>query len=162
MKYFHISRVDLGESTKLKPKIPGSSLISEEGNIPRVCVCPSIYKCIEAIVSSSQPTIDDFLIEFRLETNSFDFATLANEDEELRIYNSPVVYYCEEIPYLPPRCSDFRRTKEHWYLKRTTFTRFGYLDLNQLIIDGKLTIVNNHHQVELKQKNIPNIKIKSR
>jgi len=45
---------------------------------------------------------------------------------------SPAVYYTNEVPYLPPRASDFRLTKEHWFLKPTLFNRFGYICLKTL------------------------------
>lgn len=62
-QYFHISKKDLGEKIILKPKIPESAILSKEGNIPRICVCPKIYNCIEGITSTRKPTVGEFIID---------------------------------------------------------------------------------------------------
>lgn len=154
-QYFHISKKDLGDKVVLKPKIPESALPSKEGNIPRICVCPKIYNCIEAIVSVRRPTVGDFIQELSKDVNPFELF----ESNKLITYFSPSIYVSDEIPFLPPAASDYRRTKEHWYLKRTPFKRCGYLDLNMLLTTGKLNTVDQYNEIKAKYKDLLKLEV---
>jgi len=65
--FYHISKKDLGQTVKLKPKVPSSSLVSREGNIPRICVAPSLYLCALSVVSSKPISVSDLLFEYKEE-----------------------------------------------------------------------------------------------
>lgn len=137
--FYHISKKDLGQTVKLKPRVPSSSLVSREGNIPRICVTPSLYLCALSIVSFKPVGVRDLLIEYR--------------EEETDNIISPVVYYTDETPYLPPRVSDFRLTKEHWFLKPTLFNRLGYICLKSLVEYNVLRCVEEKNILDINTVN---------
>jgi hypothetical protein len=134
---YHLSKKDLGLDVILKPKVPESSVISKEGNIPRVCVSNSLLLCLRSIVGCHAIMVDDLFYAFR------DLSHYENA-EEWKHNNGhflhPVVYQSLEIPFLPPDASDFRINREKWYLKKTAFQRLGYLDL-QRALHGEITII---------------------
>lgn len=124
MRYFHVSRKYLGINPIFKPKVPESCCISGEGDIPRICVTTSVFLCFRAISGRSKITLEDILIEFR--------------------GHNPVVYYSEELPFLPPDASDFRYNDEHWYLKNTKFKLLGYVNMVHLCKTGKISVTREN------------------
>lgn len=116
--YYHVSKIDHGKEFTFKPKVPESALFTTEGNIPRVCVCPNVFYCLRAICSCSPITVGDALLGMN------------NDDDFVYPF---VVYATEEVPFLPPKASDFRLNKEHWFLKDITMKRVGYISIIDLI-----------------------------
>lgn len=137
--YYHISRKDLGQKIILKPRIPSSSVISKEGNIPRVCVSSHPVYCLRSIVGTQEVSIEDILYAFY---DSETYETLSQWKNNNGQLFHPVIYQSFELPFLPPHASDFRRNKEQWYLKKTPFSRVGYLNLRQLL-RGHIEIMEN-------------------
>lgn len=131
--FYHISSIDHGESFKFKPRIPRSSLISKEGNIPRICVAPSVYYCLCSIAGCSPLDFSDIVLEFK----SKDGAIV-----------SPSVYTTEEIPFIPPNASDFKKNNERWFLKPTIMKRVGYLDLLALSV-GSIQLMSESKNFDL-------------
>lgn len=123
--FYHISSLDHGQSFKFQPRVPKSSVISKEGNIPRVCVAPTVYYCLCSLAGCRPLKFSDIIFEFQT-----DEGTLV----------SPSVYRTQQIPFIPPDASDFRKNKEGWFLKPITMERIGYLDLRSLSI-GKIDLI---------------------
>ena len=117
--WFHISSDDLGASFLFTPRIPDSAVVSKEGNIPRICVCSDIHSCLMAITGVGKVGIPlrDLVFEFK---------------KKLLVV-SPAIYVCKDEPYLPPDVSDFRLTKEHWYLQEKMFNRQSFLSIKSLL-----------------------------
>ena len=111
--WFHISKQFLGNKALFKAKVPyscrcSSNCANQEGDIPRICVTNTPLNCILAIMGVFNPsvsTIKDYFVV------------------------NPCVYYTEETPFLPPNCSDFRKSNEHWFLKDTTFRYLGRINM---------------------------------
>lgn len=145
--YYHVSKIDLGSVVVFTPKIPGSSLISTEGNIPRVCVTTSIRNCLLSINGVREGSIKDTVINLSNEENSYrkDIVTIG-----------PVtIYSTDQQPYLPPDASDFRINKEHWFIQPVEMKRIGYLSLGQLL-KGKISLVKKPNQiVDYPKNNLP-------
>lgn len=125
MLFYHVSKKDHGLTFKFKPKLPESAIIPKEGNIPRVCVAPEIFYCLRSIGSNKHLYSMDIIIECRNDEGG---------------WNPPAIYMTNEQPYLPPRVSDFRYNKEHWFLKPVEMLRIGYVDLEALT-RGKVEII---------------------
>lgn len=114
--WFHVSNTYLGYSPYLTPKLPKNGhweIIREEGNIPRICVSHSLFHCLLAIHGTEY-----------LKSSKLDFT------------ENPCVYFTEEVPYLPPCCSDFRFNGEMWFLKKTQFFYLSRIDMNYLFSHG--------------------------
>lgn len=130
-EYYHISKTYLGKEYLFTPRIPQSSLISVEGNIPRICVSDNILKCIRSMTGMHSPDILDITSEF-----IFGNDDCSNVDQLLLNGNNfvnPAIYYTQNIPFLPPNISDFRYNSEMWFLQPELFQFKGYLNLSQLI-----------------------------
>lgn len=141
--WYHISKFDLGEQVVFKPKVPESALESMEGNIPRVCVSDSIYNCLRAITSNTKHLkVGEVILELRREVQPF---TLAKDAKN--IFVSPAIYVTELVPYIPPKCIDFRINREHWFITDTLFNRAGYISLHGLL-NGVIEITNTPDKVE--------------
>jgi len=130
--WFHVSRVYLGKSVKLTPKVPSCVSINsvyqyEEGDIPHICVSDSIFKCLIAIMGIKYPIIENFKEYYK---------------------NNPFVYMCSKRPYIPPNASDFRFNKEMWYLEETKFIYIGCLDMYSLL--KNLTIAPTNYSKTFK------------
>jgi hypothetical protein len=115
--WIHVSREYLGINPVIKPKIPGSvtkNFIcrSEEGDIPRICVSTNIIKCINGITGNCDIPMESFVKHFP---------------------TNPCVYITDEIPYIPPNCSDFRYNDEHWFITPTKFYFLGRIDIYKLL-----------------------------
>lgn len=135
---YHLSKTDLGQDVILKPKVPESSVISKEGNIPRVCVSNSLLLCLRSIVGCHGIMVDDLFYSFR------DLSHYDNGEDWKRNnghFLHPTIYESTDIAFLPPDASDFRLNQEKWYLKKTRFQRVGYLDIEQAL-HGKITIID--------------------
>lgn len=139
-KCYHLSKKFLGAQLTLKPKIPESSVISEEGDIPRVCFSENPFLCVRSICGSGDIKVAD-LSEFKDRTIKEPKETwkdFINEKEKTDyILINPSIYVTEEILYLPPSCSDFRANKERWSLNKINVEFIGYLCLKSLL-DRKL------------------------
>lgn len=139
--FYHVTKQDHGFLFKFKPKLPETALISKEGDILRVCVCPTIFYCLRAITSNHELLISDLVFN------------LINKPS---ILSSLVIYGTSDKPNLPPAASDFRRNKEHWFLKPITMERLGFLDLRQLAV-GSLKITHLNEKIKFTEfKNLIN------
>lgn len=131
--FYHISSKDHGENFKFKPRIPRSSLISKEGNIPRICVSPSIYYCLCSIAGHRPLDFSDIVLEFKSEDGTI---------------VSPSVYITEEVPFIPPDASDFKKNNERWFLKSIIMKRIGYLNLLALSV-GNIELMSESKTFDL-------------
>jgi len=116
--FFHISKVNLGEVALFTPKVPENAYMFKEGNIPRVCVCPSAFQCLRGI-SGHDPL------------HSMDIIIGLPRDPETGWLIQPLVYavHNKTNPYLPPHASDFRKNEERWFLQPVEMMRVGCIDL---------------------------------
>ena len=146
--FYHVSKKNLGNTIYLEPKIPESSLLEEEGNIPRICVSINVYYCLRSIIAVQAKNFHVFnLLE------AFRHNLLPMESKEYWVARgenllSPSIYISKKYAFLPPNSSDFRSNKEHWYLQKTKFERLGFLDLSALITNGKLNVINDFNQID--------------
>lgn len=125
--WFHVTNNYLGENPVLIPKLPGNgnaNIIKYEGNIPRICVSNSIFRCLLAI-HGTEDLISD----------------------KLRFIENPCVYFTEEEPYLPPDCNDFRQNHEMWFLKKTKFYYLARIDMYKLFMD-KIIIPTTEKEIK--------------
>ena len=107
MKLYHVT-FDINESeTKIfRPRVPASAGVGEDKRIPRICLAPSIEKCIQAIPSDNR----------NLQKGS-----------KIRIYE---VHISEkdkhlikpEVLFLEGLVPDALETQEHWYTKDLEMT----------------------------------------
>ena len=160
MKFYHISSEHLGINPVLEPRVPRSSLIQEEGDIPRICVAPTLYFCVRSIIGCNPINQWDVLVQFK--TGIEGFETNAEFIQKGKTIDYPIVYTPCATPYLPPNSSDFRENKEHWFLEKTEFFFVGYLDLEHMLDNGKFKLTDNRKSINssillnesLKKKNI--------
>lgn len=146
--FYHVSKKDLGSVVTLIPKVPESSLISKEGNIPRICVSTHIYFCLRSITggSSSKFNVNEILHEIRDDIQPM--------EESLEWKNrgacfvSPAIYTCDEEAFVPPDACDFKKNNENWYIQNQSFKRIGYLHLHRLIMDGQIKLVEYPHTLD--------------
>jgi len=125
--WFHVTNSYLGKNPILIPKLPRNGnikIIKWEGNIPRICVSNSIFKCLLAI-----------------------HGTESLNSNDLYFTENPCVYFTEEEPYLPPDCNDFRQNYEMWFLKKTKFYYLARIDMYKLFTDK---IIMSTDEKELK------------
>lgn len=126
--WYHVSFNYLGESPVFTPQVPNIIYAPEkeiEGNIPRICVSSSIFKCLRAKIG--EPTM-----------SSIDWGD---------IKENPCVYYTEEVPFIPPACCDFRVNDERWFLMPIRFYYLGRVDMYKLFMRG---VIQPTNEVELK------------
>ena len=115
--WYHITkRGYMGKSKILYPFVPECADVNE-GNIPRICVSPSIWQCLKAL------------------TGREDIMTIKIK---AMFSENPCVYFTEEQPYIPPACSDFRDNDERWFIKKTKFYYLARIDLYTLFVHRKI------------------------
>ena len=147
MRFFHISRFDLGETVTMEAKLPWSCILDKEGNIPRICVSPIIHHCLRAVSSGvSNFTVNDALDHAKVETVFGE--PIEEYVERVPYIRGQSVYYTDERPFIPPASVDFRKNKEHWFLKDTEFKRAGYIDLDHLVNQRKVRVINDVSEIE--------------
>jgi len=134
--YYHISKTFLGTEFKFIPKIPGASLISSEGDIPRVCVSPYIEFCIRSIISHDPIEAVDML-EFLCKNK--------------KLLVNPCIYSTTEIPFIPPDASDFRHNSEHWFLSNVKMSFVSRLCIQNFIYEDKIVLVDEEFSNLTKQ-----------
>lgn len=115
--WYHVTPEYIGKSIILNPHVPTNANTDREGNIPRICVSDSIFKCLRALKGR------EFL-------NSIDFKDKYTENL--------CVYYTEEVPYTPPNCDDFRYNAEKWFIKKTKFYFLARVDMYYLFRYNKV------------------------
>lgn len=120
--WYHVAREYLGETVELIPKVPNCD-INLEGNIPHICVAPSILQCLLAIQGMGD----------RLYKNSM----------KTRFTTNPCVYITEKTPFIPPDCADFRKNDERWFLDKTIFYHLGYVDAFHLFVYNEIIYTEN-------------------
>lgn len=119
--WFHISKKFLGNKITLTPKVPDSAQLHIEGDIPRICVSSSIYKCLCGILGNGR---------------------LRSFEAKAEFAENPCVYFTEKTPYLPPDCIDFRKIDEHWFLYPTDFYFAARIDLYNLFANHYIVPTN--------------------
>jgi hypothetical protein len=163
-KYFHLSNTFLGEEAILEPRVPNSSLISVEGNIPRVCFSTNVFYCFRSICGTNSISFNDFanfkdkkINQEHYSEEFFEAWDAMIEKGDFKIIN-PAIYITNEQLYLPPKCSDYRSNKEHWSLKPVKVKFQGYLCLKSLT-ERKLKITNDINTLDTQEylKNITEI-----
>ncbi len=111
--WYHVSNNFIGNEVLLELQLPKIDNIAQqllEGNIPRICVSSSVFKCLRAKCG-------------------FDHISTIQWE---RAEENPCVYFTEEVPFIPPSCSDFRNNDERWFLKNTKFYFLGRIDMYKL------------------------------
>ena len=147
MRFFHVSRHDLGETVTMEVKLPWMCNIATEGDIPRICVSPIIHHCLRAVSSCvSNFTVNDALDHAKIETVFGE--SIEEYVERVPYIRGQSVYYTDERPFMPPASVDFRKNKEHWFLKNTEFKRAGYIDLDHLVNQRKVRVINDISEIE--------------
>ncbi len=111
MRFFHVSRLDLGETVTMEAKLPWMCNIATEGDIPRICVSPIIHHCLRAVSSCvSNFTVNDALDHAKIETVFGE--SIEEYVERVPYIRGQSVYYTDERPFIPPASVDFRKNKE--------------------------------------------------
>jgi hypothetical protein len=106
--YYHITPEDWGDKAVLHPRIDGDFRSTDEPYIPRICVCPTIAGCINAV-----------------------WACYAYpKHSHVSVYKTTKPKSAIE----PVDVVDSYITGEKWLLKPTTFVRVG--EINEKIIYG--------------------------
>lgn len=148
-RMFHVSKHDLGEKTTLEARIPWLCNLDTEGNVPRICVSPLIHHCLRAVSSGvNNFNVKDVLEHARIDIEAFE--QIEEYVERIPYIRGQTVYYTEDRPFVPPACGDFRKNREHWFLKNTDFKRVGYIDLEYLISERKVRVINNVSEIDSK------------
>lgn len=145
--YYHVSKKYLGEKVVLTPRVPETCLVTEEGDIPRICTSKTLLGCIRGIVSHSMVSVRDVLYEIVEHVGFSAFEDYLADSTKMVI--SPSIYVAGGIAYTPPNASDFRANKEMWFLEATEFTLVAYIDLHTLIATGELMVRPDIHKVAL-------------
>lgn len=129
--FFHVSFHNHGDYFQFQPRVPESAYVHKEGNIPRVCVCPTIYQCLNAVIENK-------------ELYSFDVWIKCKKDPETQRVTQPHIYVPigNQEPYLPPNVIDFRKNDEHWFITPVVMKRIGCLDLVALT-KGRVRVTKN-------------------
>jgi hypothetical protein len=114
--WYHVNRNFHGETAMLEPKVP-IKRYKDEGNIPRICVSNSIFKCLRYMYGERVFTISDFL-----------YLLTGNRNiKNTKIHNFSI-YKTNHIPYIPPLIRDFEFNDERWFIYPTSFYFCGFLD----------------------------------
>ena len=146
--FYHVSKRYLGNTVTLTPKVPGTALITEEGDIPRICTSKNLLGCIRGIVSIKNVTVGKFLVE------TMDHIAFMSIQDQInypgKTLVSPSIYSSIERAYTPPNASDFRVNKEMWYLSDTNFTLIAFIDIIKLMYTGELDYTNEIQTVSAK------------
>lgn len=111
--WYHVSYEHLGDTKILLPRVPDNANRELEGDIPRICVSSDIIKCLYAIIGSYHLTAQQLRAQFG--------------------NRNPSIYYTRRVPYIPPKCADFRENDERWFLEPVEFYFLGYLDMKTLL-----------------------------
>ena len=114
--WYHVTDSYLGKSKILIPHVPDNPNTNVEGDIPRICVSNSIFKCLRALIGRDYISTTDYL-----------------DTEE-----NPCVYYTENNPYIPPECDDFRYNDERWFIKKTKFFYLARVNIYTLFTKNKI------------------------
>ena len=113
---YHISKDYLGKVVTFYPRVPSSSVIKYEGDIPRVCFSTKLKHCLSSMGGSANATVSDILLEFKIKNT----------------FPNPTVYITRDKLFLPPNASDFRDNDEYWAINHITLNFIGFIDLFQL------------------------------
>jgi hypothetical protein len=111
---YHVSSCFLGISVFLTPKVPNARNETECSITKRICVAPSIKKCLLAIDGISD-------------------LKYSGIDE-----NGWYVYHTTEVGYPAKEVFDYEITNENWLLKESEFKYIGKVFLsesNEIIIE---------------------------
>lgn len=135
--YFHVTEKDFGTSIVLKPRVPDTQDLSE-GNIPRICVCPTVFDCVAAKVATRRLRVHHVLNLSNCVFHAFE--TIPEFVSRQAYLPKLYVYETGSTPYLPPDSFDFRKHREHWFIKPTKFYRIGHIDYAELLKSRKLTV----------------------
>jgi hypothetical protein len=129
--FFHVSFQNHGSYFQFQPKVPEMAYEYKEGNIPRVCVCPTVYQCLSAISGEK-------------ELYSFDIMQKCRRFPDASVIEQPSIYVVigDQLPYLPPNASDFRKNEEHWFLSPVVMKHIGYLNMTKLVL-GRCVVTRN-------------------
>lgn len=150
---YHLSKVFLGNNVILTPKVPISSSIDAEGDIPRICFSVNIFYCVRSIGGGTLLKVFD-LAEFKnRHISKFD----KNYDEEKFNFSiiNPSIYITKDKLFTPPAHGDFRHNKELWSLNPIDVKFAGYLCLNSLLSrELKITNMSNTLEVNTYLKNL--------
>lgn len=120
--WYHISKEYIGKEVILTPQVPKSAGLIE-GDIPRICVSSTIYKCLLAIQGCD---------------------SVLHGDEIKSCFSiNPCVYITEEVPYIPPECADFRQNDERWFLNPTSFRYLANVDIFHLFSCNEIIATND-------------------
>lgn len=161
-KYYHVSKEYLGESVTLTPRIPGSSVVSIEGTIPRICVSDSLYLCLRSITGNATLMLNEVLMEFECQDVMVPFeppeVITERRSEPKLIF--PSVYARRDTPYLPPKASDFRSNGEMWFLEPTEFQLEGYIDLKWLVEKEQIRLIKKPGYISTSYTELGEIEIK--
>lgn len=115
--WYHVTPIYIGKEPILQPRIPKNANTAIEGDIPRICVSDTVFKCLRALRGKEH-------------LYAFDCREMFEEN--------PCVYFTEEIPYIPPNCVDFRYNSERWFTKKTKFFFLWRVDLYYLFRYNKV------------------------
>jgi len=129
--WYHVRREFTGKKPTIKPSIPKAAeeynwCRSEEGDIPRICVSDTVLNCLRGIMGIEKPAMDDFKKYF---------------------HENPYLYFTEEVPYIPPNCSDFRENSEHWFITPTKFIYLGRVDMYKLFKYSKICLTRGKNKI---------------
>ena len=116
--WFHVTKKYLEDEVTLIPSVPQNALTDAEGDIPRICVSTSVFKCLRGLKGRENIYKEDFK----------------------NFTENPCVYFTEETPYIPPDCNDFRYNDERWFIEPTKFFFLARVDLVRLFKDNTVGI----------------------
>lgn len=147
--FYHASKKFLGNAFTFTPRIPETALISKEGNTPRVCVSTHAFLCIRSIISHDPISVSDLTEFCQSEVITPDQEALYSgeyftQQRMCRQMFNPALYTTCEVPILPPNVSDFRHNDERWFTSPVTMKFVGYIDIQSLITDGRITMVQTN------------------
>lgn len=111
--WYHITKMTHAKKVfTFTPSVPkGVNAIYYEGDIPRICVSDTVFKCLRGVTGQTLLFASDI-------TEYWD--------------ENPCVYYTEETPFMPPQFNDFRVNNEHWFTSPTKFYYLARVDIYKL------------------------------
>ena len=130
-RMYHISQIDLGDSVVLKAKVPSSISRDECRSTLRVCFAPTLRDCVYAQVGCRSRSI---------EYPIYHYVRMKQRDI---IHTNPSIYATYRKLHKPPNVSDFSITGEMWSLEDIHVKRVGYLDLEYMLLHGKIRCTKN-------------------